>query len=74
MLHTPPLSGRNHAAGAIFRPLVGLAALLLAVLCTPDAAMAQAGSGTLKGKSHRRRNRRAFAVRERRPLPEWQTK
>ncbi len=45
-----PLSGRNHAAGAIFRPLVGLAALLLAVLCTPDAAMAQAGSGTLKGK------------------------
>ena len=47
---TAPLSGRNQAAGAIFRPIMGLAALLLAVLCTPDAAWAQSGSGTLKGK------------------------
>ena len=47
---TAPHSGRYTAAGAIFRPLLGIAALLLAVLFQPTAAMAQSGSGTLKGK------------------------
>ena len=36
---TAPFSGRYTAAGAIFRPLLGIAPLLLAVLFQPTAAM-----------------------------------
>ena len=40
-----PQSGRNHAAGAIFRPLRSLAALLAMALLLPLAVSAQVGSG-----------------------------
>ena len=45
-----PQSGRNQAAGAIFRPLRSLAALLAMALLLPLAVSAQVGSGSLQGK------------------------
>ena len=47
---TAPLSGRNHAAGAISRNLAAFAAFLALVLLAPFAASAQVGSGSLQGK------------------------
>ena len=47
---TAPLSGRNLAAGAIFRPLTVFASLLALLLFAPLVASAQVGSGSLQGK------------------------
>ena len=45
-----PHSGRNLAAGAIFRPFTVFASLLAFLLFVPLGASAQVGSGSLQGK------------------------